>query len=84
MTDIGATVARRQELVTSARERVAKILVPDTTHVGATILAQDALEALDEALADHAQDIEDARLLLEICGLLPYEAARPPRTGGGR
>jgi hypothetical protein len=35
-------------------------------------------------LADHAQDIEDARLLLEICGLPPYEAARPPRTGGGR
>ena len=51
MTDIGATVARRQELVTSARERVAKILVPDTTHVGATILAQDALADLDEALA---------------------------------
>jgi hypothetical protein len=55
MTDIGATVARRQELVTSARERVAKILVPDTTHVGATILAQDALEALDEALAVDAR-----------------------------
>jgi hypothetical protein len=35
-------------------------------------------------LTDHAQDAEDARLLLEICGLLPYEAARPPRTGGGR
>lgn len=35
-------------------------------------------------LTDHARDIEDARLLLEVCGLLPYEAARPPRTGGGR
>ena len=35
-------------------------------------------------LADHAQDAEDARLLLEIRGLLPYEAARPPRTGGGQ
>jgi len=35
-------------------------------------------------LADHARDADDARLLLEICGLLPYEAARPPRTGGGR
>jgi hypothetical protein len=35
-------------------------------------------------LADHAQDAEDARLLLEICGLLPYVSAKPPRTGGGR
>ena len=55
MTDNGATVARRQELITSARERVAKILVPDTTRVGATILAQDALADLDEALAIDAE-----------------------------
>ena len=35
-------------------------------------------------LADQARDAEDARLLLEMCGLIPYESARPPRTGGGR
>ena len=43
--------AHRRELIASARAKVAKILAPDTTRVGANVLAQDALEVLDEALA---------------------------------
>jgi len=49
MTD-NATAARRRDLITSARAKVAKILAPDTTRVGANVLAEDALKALDEAL----------------------------------
>ena len=47
--------ARRRELIAAARAKVAKILAPDTTRVGANVLAEDALEALDEALAVDAQ-----------------------------
>ena len=43
--------AHRRELITTARAKVAKILAPDTTRVGASVLAEDALAALDEALA---------------------------------
>lgn len=50
-----ALAARRRELIASARAKVAKILAPDTTRVGASVLAQDALEALDEALAVDAE-----------------------------
>ena len=46
-----ATAARRQELIASARAKVAKILVPDTTHIGAGVIAEDALKDLDAALA---------------------------------
>jgi len=35
-------------------------------------------------LAEQATDVEDGWELLEECGLVPYESARPPRTGGGR
>ena len=51
MNDNGITAAHRRELIAAARAKVAKILAPDTTRVGANVLAQDALEALDEALA---------------------------------
>ena len=44
------TAAHRRELIASARAKVAKILAPDTTRVGANVLAEDALKALDEAL----------------------------------
>ena len=31
-------------------------------------------------LTDRARDVEDARLLLEACGLLPYESAKPSKS----
>ena len=51
MTGNGVTAARRQELIASARAKVAKILVPDTTHIGAAVIAEDVLKDLDAALA---------------------------------
>lgn len=54
MTD-NATAAHRRELIATARAKVAKILAPDTTRVGANVLAEEALEAPDEALAVDAE-----------------------------
>jgi hypothetical protein len=49
-------------------------LYDDEAHEGAKNIA---------CWAD-ALGIKDPWWLLEACGLVPYEAARPPRTGGGR
>ena len=51
----GTTAAHRRELIESARAKVAKILVPDTTHIGAAVIAEDVLRDLDEALAVDAE-----------------------------
>ena len=50
-----ATAAHRRELITTARAKVAKILAPDTTRVGANVLAEQVLDDLDEALAVDAE-----------------------------
>ena len=34
-------------------------------------------------LTGSARDAEDARLLLEACGLIPYESGEPPKTQYG-
>ena len=49
------TAARRRDLIESARAKAAKIPVPDTTHVGAIVLAEAILRDLDEALAVDAK-----------------------------
>ena len=47
--------ARRRELIAAARAKVAKILAPDTTRVGANVLAEQVLDDLDKALAADAE-----------------------------
>ena len=49
------TAAHRRDLITRARATVAKILAPDTTRVGANVLAEQVLNDLDEALAADAE-----------------------------
>jgi hypothetical protein len=47
--------AHRRDLITAARNKVAKILAPDTTRVGANVLAEQVLDDLDEALTVDAE-----------------------------
>ena len=46
---------------------------------GAGLTDEQAREAA-LFLAGRARDAEDARLLLEACGLVPYESGEPPKV----
>jgi hypothetical protein len=58
--------------------------VDDLTRAGDVIglpedMAPETARSAALTICDRAADAGDARLLLEICGLLPYAAGRKPK-----